>query len=233
MRGVFITGTDTGVGKTMIAAGLAWALKQMQIDVGVMKPFATANREFSKKYKSRDTFVLARAAQASEPDKDLNPFFYRNAASPLMASEITGKKAPNLDKALEAFRKIASRHNFVIVEGIGGIMVPIAEKRFIGHFAKMTGLPVIIVSSPILGTINHTLLTVIACRGMGLDITGVIINKMPVRPSIVEKRTPRMIEKITGVSVLAVVGHSKNPSYSATGKTLAKSISLDSLLAGQ
>jgi len=230
MRGVFITGTDTGVGKTMIAAGLAWALKQRQIDVGVMKPFATANREFSKKYKSRDTFILAKAAKTSEPDSSLNPFFYRKAASPLMASEIMGKKAPNLDEALTAFRKISSSHNFVIVEGIGGIMVPIAEKQSIGDFAKMLALPVIIVSSPLLGTLNHTLLTVIACRSFGLDITGIIVNKMPVNPSIVEKATPRMIEKITGLGVLAVVGHSRNPSYSTIGKTLAKSFDLDSLL---
>lgn len=233
MRGVFITGTDTGVGKTMIASGLAWALKQRQIDVGVMKPFATANHEFSKTYKSRDTFILAKAAQTSEPDNDLNPFFYRKAASPLMASEIMGKQAPSLDEALAAFRKIASRHKFVIVEGIGGIMVPVAEKRVIGDFAKMMALPVLIVSSPLLGTLNHTLLTVMACRSLGLDIAGIIINKMPVKPSIVEEKTPRMIQEITSVRVLAVIGYSKNLNYSRTGKALAKLINLDSLLSRQ
>jgi dethiobiotin synthetase len=233
MRGVFITGTDTGVGKTLIASGLAWALKQRQIDVGVMKPFATANREFSRKYKSRDTFILAKAAQTSEPDSDLNPFFYRKAASPLMASEITGKKAPSLDEALVKFRKIASHHEFVIVEGIGGIMVPIAEKSVIGDFAKMVALPVIIVSSPLLGTLNHTLLTVMACRGLGLDIAGIIVNKMPVKPSIVEEKTPRMIEEITGVNVLAVIGYLRNLNYSRTGRAIEKSIDLDSLLSRQ
>jgi dethiobiotin synthetase len=233
MRGVFITGTDTGVGKTLIASGLAWALKKRQIDVGVMKPFATANREFSRKYRSQDTFILAKAAQTSEPDSDLNPFFYRKAASPLMASQITGKKVPNLDEALAAFRKIALRHKFVIVEGIGGIMVPIAEKSVIGDFAKKIALPVIIVSSPFLGTLNHTLLTVMACRSLGLDIVGIIVNRMPVRPSIVEEKTPRMIEEITGVSVLAVMGYSRNLAYSRAGRAIEKSIDLDSLLARQ
>ena len=233
MPGFFITGTDTGVGKTMIASGLVWALKQRQIDVGVMKPFATGNREFSKKYKSRDTFILAKAAQTSEPDSELNPFFHRKAASPLMASEILGMKAPSLEEALVAFRKIASRHEFVIVEGIGGIMVPIAEKRVIGDFAKMLALPVIIVSSPLLGTLNHTMLTVMACRSLELDIAGIIINKMPLKPSIVEAKAPRMIEEITGVRVLAVIGYSRNLSYSRTGKSLEKLIDLDSLLSRQ
>ncbi|HEY7506729.1 MAG TPA: dethiobiotin synthase [Nitrososphaera sp.] len=233
MRGVFITGTDTGIGKTMISSGLAWALKQRQVDVGVMKPFATANRIFSKKYKSHDTFILAKAAQTSEPDSELNPFFYRKAASPLMASEILGMQAPSLEEALEAFGKIASRHEFVIVEGIGGIMVPIAEKRVIGDFAKMLALPVIIVSSPLLGTLNHTMLTVMACRSLELDIAGIIINKMPLRPSIVEAKAPRMIEEITGVRVLAVIGYSRNLSYSRTGKSLEKLIDLDSLLSRQ
>ncbi|HEY8139726.1 MAG TPA: dethiobiotin synthase [Nitrososphaera sp.] len=233
MPGFFITGTDTGIGKTMIASGLVWALKQRQIDVGVMKPFATADREFSKKYKSRDTFILAKAAQTSEPDGDLNPFFYRKAASPLMASEIMGKKAPSLDEAIVAFRKIASRHKFVIVEGIGGIMVPVAEKRVIGDFAKIVALPVIIITSPRLGTLNHTLLTVMACRSLGLDIAGIIINKMPVKPSTVEEKTPRMIEEITGVGVLAVIGYSRNLNYSRTGKAIEKLIDLDSLLSRQ
>src|SRR5438067_762040 len=90
MRGLFITGTGTGVGKTAVAAGLAWALRKKGLDVGVMKPFATADRIFSKRYRSSDTAILARAAEASEPDHDLNPFFYRIAASPLMASRERG-----------------------------------------------------------------------------------------------------------------------------------------------
>jgi len=233
MRGVFITGTDTGVGKTVVASSLAWALKRRKIDVGVMKPFATANRVFSKKYRSRDTSILAKAAETSEPDSELNPFFYRRAASPLMASEIVGVKAPCLDEALAAFRKIASRHKFVIVEGIGGIMVPITEKYVIGDFAKMIALPVIIVSSPHLGTLNHTLLTVTACRNLGLDIAGIIINKMPLKPSIVEERTPRTIHEMTGVRVLAVIEYSRNQNYLKAGKAVEKMINLELLLSRQ
>jgi dethiobiotin synthetase len=97
----------------------------------------------------------------------------------------------------------------------------------------MVALPVIIVSSPRLGTLNHTLLTVMACRSLGLDIAGIVVNKMPVKPSTVEEKTPRMIEEITGVSVLAVIGYSRNLNYSRTGKAIEKLIDLDSLLSRQ
>ena len=75
MRGIFITGTSTGVGKTLVAAGLAWALRKRKIDVGIMKPFATANRVFSTKYRSQDTAILAKASGVNDPDCSLNPFF--------------------------------------------------------------------------------------------------------------------------------------------------------------
>jgi dethiobiotin synthetase len=77
MRGIFITGTSTGVGKTVVAAGLAWALRKRRINVGVMKPFATANRVFSRKYRSQDTAILAKASQVNDDDSELNPFFFQ------------------------------------------------------------------------------------------------------------------------------------------------------------
>ncbi|HEU4606057.1 MAG TPA: dethiobiotin synthase, partial [Nitrososphaera sp.] len=88
MRGLFVTGTSTGVGKTAVAAGLAWALRRQRINVGVMKPFATANRAFSKQYRSRDAALLAKAAGVYDTDSELNPFFYSLAASPLVASQL-------------------------------------------------------------------------------------------------------------------------------------------------
>src|SRR3712207_2032485 len=95
MRGIFVTGTDTGVGKTAIAAGIAWAMRKQKLDVGVMKPFATANRVFSKRYRSQDTALLARASAVNDQDWDLNPFFYSIAASPLSATEL--KYGPPVD----------------------------------------------------------------------------------------------------------------------------------------
>jgi len=230
MRGVFITGTGTGVGKTAIAAGLAWALRKREINVGVMKPFATADRVFSKKYRSRDTAMLARAAGSSEPDNELNPFFYLIAASPLMASQTRNELPVDIVEASRSLERLASKHDFVIVEGIGGIMVPLTKNEYVADFAKHIGLPVVIVSQPIIGTLNHTLLTVMACQKFGLNVKGIIINKMPKKPSIIEQKTPEAIEKLSGVPVLGTLLFSKGGNYATIGTNLEKKIGLDRLL---
>src|SRR5919108_5343821 len=112
MHGIFITGTSTGVGKTLVAAGLAWALRKRGIDVGVMKPFATANRVFSTKYRSEDTAILAKASQVKEPDSELNPFFYSIAGSPLVASELKHKPPPSIQRALQILQNLGKKHDF-------------------------------------------------------------------------------------------------------------------------
>ncbi|MEW6604633.1 MAG: dethiobiotin synthase [Thermoproteota archaeon] len=229
MRGLFVTGTSTGVGKTVIAAGLAWALRRRS-DVGVMKPFATANRPFSKRYKSKDAALLVRASGVKDPDDEVNPFFYSLAASPLVAAQVRNESPPNIEKALQILQNLAKKHDFVIVEGIGGIMVPLTENVFVADFAKRTGLPAVIVTTPILGTLNHTLLTVMSCRKCNIDIKGIIVNKMPKKPNIVEQKVPEMIEKFTGVRVLGSVPFSREANHVTIGKMLEKAIDIDSLL---
>jgi len=230
MRGLFITGTNTGVGKTAVAAGLAWALKKQKVNVGVMKPFATANKVFSQKYRSQDTAILARAAGANDSDSELNPFFYTLAASPLVASQLKRGPPVSIEKALQALQNLARKHDFMIVEGIGGIMVPLTENEFVADFAKRVGLPVVIVSTPILGTLNHTLLTIMACKEFGINIKGIIMNKMPKKPSIVEQKAPEVIEKLTGIRILGTLPFSKCMNHTGVGKMLEKTIDLNSLL---
>ena len=230
MRGVFVIGTDTGVGKTIFAAGLAWALRRKSVDVGVMKPFATASRSFSRSHKSADVAMLAKAAAAKENDSMLNPSFYEIPASPLMASQLSGQAPPVLEDALRSFEKLLALHAFVIVEGIGGIMVPLTERDYLVDFIKLTGLSVIIVSRPSLGTLNHTMLTVRACRSSGLAIAGVVINMMPKKPTRVEKNTPNMLAKLTGVPILGTIPRLSKPGYVSAGKVVEKRIDLDRLL---
>jgi dethiobiotin synthetase len=230
MRGIFITGTGTGVGKTVVAAGLVWALRKRRIDVGVMKPIATANIVFSKKYRSRDTAVLAKAAETAEPDHELNPLFYSTAASPLMAARERNEPPVNIGKAVQSLERLAGKHNFIVVEGIGGIMVPLTESEYVADFAKKVGLPVVIVSQPMLGTLNHTLLTVMACRKFGLNMKGIIINKMPKKPNIIEQKTPQVIEELSGVPVLGILPFSKGANYAKIGKLLENEMDLDRLL---
>lgn len=230
MNGIFITGTDTGVGKTIITAGIAWALKRRGIDVGVMKPFATADHRFSKKHKSEDTALLADAARSNETDELLNPFFFPRAASPLMASQELGRRPAKIKKAILILKKLGKKHDFLIVEGIGGIMVPLAKDVFIADFITKTGLPVVIVSQPILGTLNHTLLTVMACRQFGLNVKGIIVNKMPRKANVIEQKTPKVIEKLTSIKVIGIVPTIDNVNFTVVGKILEKKVDLDRLV---
>ena len=230
MHGIFITGTSTGVGKTAIAAGLAWALKKRKIDVGVMKPFATANRVFSRKYRSQDTAILVKASGVSDPDYNLNPFFYSVAASPLVASELKHGAPVDIKKAVQHLKKLGRKHHFLIVEGIGGIMVPLTENESVAGFAKRIDLPVVIVSTAKLGTVNHTLLTVMACKKFGLKITGIILNKTSKKSDIVEQKTAEVLEKLTHIKVLAVIPFSQGVNYTSIGKVLEHDLDLDKLL---
>ena len=204
LRGVFITGIDTEIGKTEIACGFAWVLRKNEIKVGVMKPFATSSKIYSKDYKSQDTAKLAKAAGVGDPDETLNPVFFPLTASPLMAAEISHKPI-NLKKVIEKFMFLKKKYDFIVVEGIGGVMVPITHKVSLLHVVRKMNLPVIIVSRPKLGSINHTVMTINACREFKVPIVGIIFNQMPIRPNIVESMTPFYIERLTKTKTLSVI----------------------------
>lgn len=230
MRGIFITGTSTGVGKTAVAAGLAWALRKRKIEVGIMKPFATGNRVFSRKYRSQDTAILARASGVNDPDCSLNPFFYSIAASPLVAAELKHSPPVDTEKALQKLKKLERKHDFLIAEGIGGIMVPLTENEFVVNFAKRAELPLIIVSTPELGTLNHTLLTVLACQKFRLKIAGIILNKASKKPDMVEQKTAEILERLTQIKLLAVIPFSKGANYASIGKMIEDNLDFEMLL---
>ena len=223
MQGIFVTGTDTGVGKTAVAAGIASLLKKRKVNVGVMKPFATAAKRHSAKYRSEDTAILASAAGSTEPDPELNPSFFRVPAAPLVASQLRKEKPADMQEVLFALKKLQITHDFVVVEGIGGLMVPLTEREFVADFARLADLPVLIVSHPRLGTINHTLLTVRACREFGLDVVGIAINMMPKKPTAVEKKAPETIARLAGVPLVATFPELKKPSYKEMARLIEKS----------
>lgn len=227
MRGVFVTGTGTGVGKTLVSAGICWALRKRGVDVVPSKPFATGSKVYSSKFKSEDTAILAQACGSAEPDDEINPFFFKLPASPLMASQILKKPPVDVHGALYPLKKLGIKHAFVVVEGIGGIMVPLTEGEFVADFARLAGLPLIIVATPQLGTINHTLLTVRVCREFGLVIAGIIINMIPRNANAVEKNTPKVIEKLATVPVIATMPMMKNPNYKQVAGALERQGAID------
>jgi dethiobiotin synthetase len=205
MGGLLITGTDTGVGKTVIAAGLARSFRARGINVGTMKPFAAARGKFSRKYRSEDTAILARAAHVSDTDREMNPFFYSVPASPYVASAVTKQTKVSIPIVLEAFHNLATRHEIVIVEGIGGIMVPLTQTETFADFIKTLNIPTIIVARCSLGTLNHILLTVKVSKAFGLDVMGLVMNGYPQRETAIDKQLLTAVKILAGVEVLCVI----------------------------
>jgi len=172
--------------------------------VGIMKPFATSSKIYSNDNNSQDTAILAKAANIREPDQILNPVFFPIPASPLMAAEILNKTV-NLKTVIKKFNSLKEKYDFILVEGIGGIMVPITTRVSLQDIIRKMNLPIIIVSRTKLGSINHTILTINACKETKIPIIGVIFNQMPKHPDIVESLTPKYIEKLTHVSTISII----------------------------
>jgi dethiobiotin synthetase len=230
MKGLFITATDTGVGKTIIGAALASTLRRSGVDVGVMKPFASADKIFSRKYKSEDVALLAKAAQVTDTDEQINPFFYPVPTAPFVASKLNFKNKVNISYALRLYHNLCAKHDFMIVEGIGGVMVPLTKKKYIANFAKSLGLSTIIVSSLKLGTINHTLLTIKVCKGFGLNPIGIIINRIEENNSLVKDKVIEAIEELGDVKILGVIPFLKTPKLSKMRLAIERSLDINEIL---
>ena len=207
LKGVFITGTDTGVGKTYIAAGIASALSSRGVDVGVMKPAETGCRIRAGKLVPSDALSLMKAANVHDALSNVNPYRFRNPLAPLAAAELEGKKIIE-EKILSAWYTLSRRHEFMIVEGAGGVMVPLTEKYLYLDLVVALGLPALIVARPGLGPINHTLLTVSVLQEKDITISGIVVNYADSRKTgPAEKTSPAVIERISGVKIVGIVQH--------------------------
>lgn len=199
--GIFITGTDTDVGKTVVAAGLALALRKRGVKVGVMKPVATGCHGTDKRMVSSDAVFLWEAAENEYPPLT-NPIRYRNPLSPNVAAAIE-KREVDLEEMRNAYHDLQKHYDFIIVEGVGGLLVPITNDYYVANMVREFGLPMVIVARPGLGTINHTLLTIDAAMVRGFDIRGIIFNRIPkVNYSMAEVTNPKVINDLSGVPVL-------------------------------
>jgi len=206
-RGIFITGTDTGVGKTYIAAGIAAALKQQGINIGVMKPAETGCSLKHGKLVPRDALRLIKAADVRDPLALVNPYRYREPIAPHLAA-IRAGSIIKPTSIMNAFRTVSQNHDFMIVEGAGGIMVPLSGKYLYLDLARRMNLPVIIVARPGLGTINHTLLTISALKAKSVPILGIVINfAQDSKRGLAERTGPAAIEEITRERILATISH--------------------------
>jgi dethiobiotin synthetase len=170
-RGVFITGTDTGVGKTVVACALVRALRARGIDAGAMKPIETGVGLGGP----ADAIALCAAAGGRDPLADVCPQPFALAAAPSVAARAEGH-AVDLAAIDAAHARLRARHEFLVVEGAGGLLVPIDAARAMADLASRFALPLLIVSRAALGTINHTRLTLDTARARGLAVAGVVIS---------------------------------------------------------
>ncbi|MCJ8306978.1 MAG: dethiobiotin synthase [Nitrosopumilus sp.] len=226
MKSLFITGTDTDVGKTYITAGLAVAFRKMGIDVGVMKPFAAGTAQ-KKGYKSEDVVILSRAAQACDPENLVNPQFFPIPASPYTTWK-TLKTKPKVSTILSSFKKLTKLHDMILVEGMGGIMTPILKNYYITNLIKEMKIPTVIVTKSKVGTVNHTIMTVKMCEKYKIPIKGIIINNFDKGYPIPELK--RDLQNLTGVKVLGSIPFIKNMSDTSLYRIFKKNIDLKSLL---
>ena len=204
-KGFFVTGTDTEVGKTVIAGGMARILSQKNKRVGVFKPVASGCHSDRTGLVSQDAEFLAHCADCPETLEQICPVRYREALAPEVAV-CRGAKAVDLEVIRTYYNRLAEGKDILIVEGIGGLLVSLAENFTVADLAALIDLPLIIVARPGLGTINHTLLTIEAARSRGLAVAGVIINSYVADTAgVAEQTNPAAIERASGVKVLALV----------------------------
>ena len=171
MRGLFVTGTDTGVGKTFVTTALARALRAAGVDVGVMKPIETGVPAAGPE----DARALRAAAGVDDPLELVCPVRFALPASPEAAARAEQRTVP-LPTIREAFQTLARRHEFMLVEGAGGLLVPIDAATDMADLARELALPLLVVARPALGTVNHTRLTLEAARARGLAVLGVVAS---------------------------------------------------------
>ncbi|MEO9365899.1 MULTISPECIES: dethiobiotin synthase [Candidatus Nitrosocaldus] len=205
--GVFVTGTDTGVGKTLVTAAIVHALRSDGIDAVGMKPIATGiDRDVV--FKSTDAEIIAKYSCLSSEEHELvNPVFLALEAAPYMAS-IVLKQDVDIERVFKAYKRLKERHEFIVVEGIGGVMVPIKKDYYVLDLIRDLELPALIVARARLGTINHTLLTVEACKRRGVEVIGIIMNMID-HSSIVEVNAGSIIQELSRVPVIGSIPYIK------------------------
>ena len=196
MRGFFVTGTGTEVGKTVVAAVIARSLAAEGRKVAVFKPAVTGLSEPGE----TDHELLRRASGSAQSDEQIAPYRYDPPASPHLAAELAGDRIEP-PRLLRAARRAEADADVLVCEGVGGLMVPLAPGYLVRDFARELGLPVIVAAPPDLGTINHTLLTLEAARAAALEVALVVLTPWPQDPDSIQSSNRRTLESLGGVPV--------------------------------
>jgi dethiobiotin synthetase len=194
--GVFVTGTSTEVGKTVVAAVLARTLAAEGKPVAVFKPAVTGLEEEGE----TDHALLRRASDSNQSDEQSAPYRYDPPASPHLAAALAGEEI-DPERLREVARAAAEGADAIVCEGVGGLLVPLSPTYLVRDLAVDLGYPLVIVATPGLGTINHTLLTLESARAAGLEVTTVILTPWPEEPSEIERNNRETIAELGAVRV--------------------------------
>jgi dethiobiotin synthetase len=189
MKGLFIVGTDTGIGKTVIAGAIARALSVHGMHVGVMKPVETGCRKRDGVLVPADGAYLKRAARSDDRLEQIVPYRYSPSLAPDVAARMAGGRV-NLRNIVRRFESLARRHDVTIVEGIGGLLVPLSASCDVADLIVTLDLPTLLVARSGLGTLNHTLLTLRHGTERGVKFVGVILNRTGSRTTLSDRTNP-------------------------------------------
>lgn len=222
MKNIFVAGTDTGAGKTVIAGALAAALRMKGLKVGVMKPVSCGGLE--------DAYFLMRSAEVEDSVELVNPIQLKHPLSPNVAAVL--EKTPiNLKAVDKAYKKLKTKYDVLVIEGCGGLLVPVNDHFYVIDFIKRFGAETILVSRSGLGAINHSLLSLEALKSRKIKPLGIIFNRMAGgNLSMAEKTNPGVISELSGIPSLGVFPHMKPCAAGCAGKAFLKHIDFKKII---
>ena len=206
MTSLFVTGTDTDVGKTCITAGIVSYLSKMNVDVGVMKPFASGYKATANSV-SDDVKILMKYSRVSDPIDLVNPYFFEIPTSPYDACKQL-KLEIDISRVVDSYKQLTSIHDVVIVEGIGGIMTPISKNYFVSDLISDLQMNTIIVTGSKVGTVNHLMLTYQHVKEKKIPLNGFLINQN-VSDGYESSNLRKQIIDLTGQTVYGTIPYQK------------------------
>jgi len=235
--GYFITGTDTGVGKTIVTAAILRSFIKKGLKVGAMKVIETGCINKDGILLPSDGMFLRDMAEMNDSLDLITPVKLENPLSPLVASRLEDVEI-DIERIFKSFEALKKKYEYLLVEGVGGLMVPLVKEEkkksafyFVRDLIKDMKLPVILVTRPALGTINHTLLTLEALKNKKIPVKGYIINfSEPAKNDIAEKTNPQILKELIDVPCLGVLPYLTELNKDKIGETAIKNFDIEALI---
>jgi dethiobiotin synthetase len=218
-RGIFITGTDTGVGKTLVTAALLHAFSQLGVRAVGMKPVAAGAEQIDGVWVNDDVVALRQASPVDAPLDLVNPYLFREAIAPHIAAERKGVRI-EVPRIVEAWEALSARADVVLVEGAGGFLVPIGPERDLADLAVALGLPVLLVVGMRLGCLNHALLTAEAIERRGLTLAGWVANRLDPSMAVYDENLASLVARLKA-PLLAEFPHWSSPEPSRAARFIS------------